>query len=157
MISINFYWKDAPTSRIVHLIQVSLQFLAAIIVIGINASDIANGPTNTGISVFAIVIATLSTVTAVLSALDIFYPIPSRLWLLWNLFWQWVLAFAWVGVVAAFGRRYFQNHTTRFHVAAGFNVANLVLWLLGSVYGTMLMCFRRKLGGKMPPDDVELR
>jgi hypothetical protein len=53
MISINFSWKDAPTSRIVHLIQVALQFLAAIIVIGLNASDIEAGPTNTGVSVSA--------------------------------------------------------------------------------------------------------
>ncbi|ETI25461.1 hypothetical protein G647_02234 [Cladophialophora carrionii CBS 160.54] len=157
MISINLSWKDAPTSRIVHLIQVFLQFLAAIIVIGLNASDIADDPTNTGISVLAIVIATLSTVTTILFALDIFYPIPSRLWLLWVLFWEWVLAFSWVGVVAAFGDRYFQNHTTRFHVAAGFNVVNLILWLLGSVYGTILMCCRKKLGGKRPPDDVELK
>jgi hypothetical protein len=177
MISINFSWKDAPTSRIVHLIQVTLQFLAAIIVIGLNASDIEAGPTNTGISVsasklirdtgaapdsvrqqvYAIVIGTLSTVTTVLFALDIFYPFPSRLWLLWVLFWQWVLTFAWLGVTAAFGKRYFNNHSTRIQVAAGFNVANLLLWLLGSVFGTILMCCRRKLGGKRPPDDVELK
>jgi hypothetical protein len=53
MVKFNFSWKDTPTSRIVHLVQVFLQFLAAIIAIAVNASDIAYGPTNTGVSVSA--------------------------------------------------------------------------------------------------------
>ncbi|KAJ9610704.1 hypothetical protein H2200_005481 [Cladophialophora chaetospira] len=152
MARFNLSWKDTPTSRILHLAQVFLQFLLAIIVIGLNASDIADDPTNTGISGYAIAIACLSAITAIFFAIDIFYPFPSRLWLLFVLFWQWVLTLAWVGVTAGFGKRYFENHSTKIQVAAGFNVANLLLWLLGSVFGTISMCFRRKLGGKQPDD-----
>jgi hypothetical protein len=115
-----------------------------------------NGPDLIYQQVFAIAIASLSTVTTILFAIDIFYPFPSRLWLLWVLFWQWVLTFSWLGVVAAFGRRYFNNHALRIQVAAGFNIANLLLWLLGSVLGTILMCFRRKLGRKQRDESHEL-
>ena len=51
MFGISFSLKDAPTSRLVHLFQVLLQFLAAIIAIGVNASDIAYVSTNAGVLV----------------------------------------------------------------------------------------------------------
>ncbi|OAP56479.1 hypothetical protein AYL99_09658 [Fonsecaea erecta] len=152
MISIRLPWKDAPTSRIVHLAQVVLQFTFALIAIALNASDVADGPTNIGASVFAIVIGSLSMITAMLFAIDILFPFPSRLWLLFVLFWQWVLTFAWTGVIAAFRGRYFDNRSAQIEAAAGFNIANMLLWLTGSIFGTITMCFRRKLGGKKPVD-----
>ncbi|KIW24043.1 uncharacterized protein PV07_09782 [Cladophialophora immunda] len=152
MISVGLPWKDASTSRIVRLVQVVSQFTAAVIDIALNASDIANGPTDTGASVYAIVIGSLSTLTAMLFAIDILFPFPSRLWLLWVLTWQWVLTFAWTGVIAAFRGKYFDNQSTQIEVAAGFNIANMLLWLTGSIFGTITMCFRRKLGGKKPDD-----
>ena len=45
---INFSWKDTPTSRIFYLIQVLLQFLAAIIAIGINASIVPGDSISVG-------------------------------------------------------------------------------------------------------------
>ncbi|KIX99683.1 uncharacterized protein Z520_04318 [Fonsecaea multimorphosa CBS 102226] len=152
MVTLGLPWNADSTSRIVHLAQVVLQFTAAVIAIALNASDIAAGPTNTGASVYAIAIGSLSTLTAILFAIDILFPFPSRLWLLWVLFWQWVLTFAWTGVIAAFRGRYFDNRSTQIEVAAGFNIANMLLWLTGSVFGTITMCFRRKLGGKKPDD-----
>ncbi|EXJ53463.1 uncharacterized protein A1O5_13331 [Cladophialophora psammophila CBS 110553] len=152
MVSVGLPWKATPTSRIVHLAQVVLQFTAAVIAIGLNASDIVDGPTNTGASVYAIVIGSLSTLTAILFAIDILIPFPSRLWLLWVLFWQWVLTFAWTGVIAAFRGKDFDNRSTQIQVTAGFNIANMLLWLTGSAFGTITMCFRRKLGGGKPDD-----
>jgi hypothetical protein len=95
-------------------------------------------------------------ITAVFFVLDIFYPFPSRLWLVWILFWQWVLTFAWLGVVAALGKDTLNNSSTKAQAAAGFSVFNLLLWLFGSVVGTILMCFRKKLGGKRPDENHEL-
>ncbi|KAH0839194.1 hypothetical protein FOPE_05615 [Fonsecaea pedrosoi] len=154
MFKVGLPWKAAPTSRVVHIAQVILQFTFAVTAIALNASDIANGPTNTGVSVYAIAIASLSALTALLFTIDILFPFPSRLWLLWVLFWQWVLTFAWVGVIASFGGRYFESHSTHIEAAAAFNIINMLLWLTGSVFGTITMCFRRKLGGKNP-DEAE--
>ena len=83
-----------------------------------------------------------------LFAIDIFYPFPSQLWLLWVLFWQWVLTCAWLGVVAAFGKRFFHNHSRRIQVATGLNVANLLMWLLGFGIGHNLDVLQKEAGSE---------
>lgn len=51
MIKINLVGKGASASRIIYLAQTILQFGAAVSSIALNATDISNGPTNTGVSV----------------------------------------------------------------------------------------------------------
>lgn len=102
---------------------------------------------------YAIAAGGLSAITATLFAIDICFPFSSRLWLLGILIWQWVLTLAWTGVVGAFRGRYFDGPTATITAAAGFNLANMLLWLFGSVFGSLSMCLSRRRLNRQKPDE----
>ena len=62
-VNVSCKWKDTPTSRIIYIIQVILQFLAAVIAIGLNTADIATAPSNYGGSVSATLDLYISTMS----------------------------------------------------------------------------------------------
>lgn len=82
-----------------------------------------------------------------------FVPFSSRLWLFSILIWQWILTFAWSGVVGGFGGRYFDGSRSKMAIAAGLNIVNMIIWLNGSLLGSIGMYFSRKRPKHQDPDE----
>jgi len=154
------YLRDVRKSNLLNLFLRTLQLIDGLVVIGLYGVDLNRANKEDkyadGKWVYAVTIGSLAAVSALLFSLaSVFlqYRIVALLFA-----WDLVLVVLWAALSGIFGTMYLNQKVElddamyRMKVAAGFDLAGLILWFLTAAIGTWLFFSERRSAGRVPRD-----
>ncbi|KEF61383.1 uncharacterized protein A1O9_02949 [Exophiala aquamarina CBS 119918] len=155
MIKTQINWRHVPFSRIFYLSMNALQLLGGITTVSLCGSDLSEGSVAQGRTVFTLVVAVLSIITALSFAAEVLITMPSRLWLVIVFLWQWSIVSMWAIASGLMGGIYLPPGQARIRAALGFSFLNLILWFVCSAVGTWTCCTSGRQKKQKQKDVVE--